>query len=271
MDEIGEMTQSLNVVLDRLHGALEAHRRFASDASHELRAPITAMVGEIDVTLRRPRTAGEYRHTLLLVAERLSTLSDICEDLMLLVHAQEGAAGLELCEVPVVPQLRQCVARLASAASAREISVAAHDLPDLVVYANPRLLARVLDNLLANAVYYNRDGGRVLISGAANGAPADPSTPETVVITVSDTGRGIPPHEFDRVFARFSRLDSSRSSATGGSGLGLAICRDVLTALRGSIRIAASSPTGTTFDIELPGRLASNRRVSQFLGGFQGV
>src|SRR5215203_6104948 len=90
-DELGQMTASLNDVLERLHGALEAHRRFASDASHELRAPITAMAGEIEVTLKRPRSAPEYRDALLTVGERLTDLSALCENLILLVHAQEGA------------------------------------------------------------------------------------------------------------------------------------------------------------------------------------
>jgi signal transduction histidine kinase len=264
LDEVGEMTQSFNQVLERLHGALEAHRRFASDASHELRAPITAMTGEIDVTLMRPRTAQEYRETLLLVGERLSTLSHLCEDLMLLVHAQEGASGLDLRQVPVLPQLQQSAARLAGAATSREITMATRDLPDLVAYADQRLLARVLDNVLANAVSYNRDGGQVVISGAPD---TDRSSPvDTVVITVSDTGPGIPADEFERIFARFYRLDHSRSPGTGGNGLGLAICREVLTVLGGSIRIASSSPDGTTFEIALPGRLASDRRVSEPLG-----
>ena len=261
------MTQSLNEVLDRLHGALEAHRRFASDASHELRAPITAMAGEIDVALMRPRTAEEYRETLLVVGERLSSLTDLCEDLMLLVHAQEGAPGVELREVPVLAQLQRSAERLAGAAASRAISIVARDLPDLVAYAEPRLLARVLDNVLANAVYYNRDGGSVVISGAAEGDRSDEWTVDTVVIRVTDTGPGIPVDEFERVFARFYRLDQSRAPGTGGSGLGLAICRDVLAVLRGSIRIAASSCEGTTFEITMPGRLTSDRRFSQPLGG----
>ena len=156
LDEVGEMTQSLNEVLDRLHGALEGHRRFASDASHELRTPITAMAGEIDVALMRPRTAEEYRDTLWVVRERLSSLTTLCEDLVLLVHAQEGAPGLELREVPLLPQLQRSTTRLASAAAARDVRIEACDLPDLVAYADPRLLARVLDNVLANAVFYNR-------------------------------------------------------------------------------------------------------------------
>jgi signal transduction histidine kinase len=266
MDEVGDMTRSLNQVLDRLHGALEAHRRFASDASHELRTPITAMAGEIDVTLMRSRTAQEYRETLLLVGERLSTLSHLCDDLMLLVHAQEGASGLDLREVPVLPQLRRSASRLAVAATSRNITMATRDLPDLVAYADQRLLARVLDNVLANAVSYDRNGGQVVISGAAGTNRSNECPTDTVVITVSDTGPGIPPDEFERIFARFYRLDRSRSPGTGGTGLGLAICREVLTVLGGSIRITSSSPDGTTFEILLPGRLASDRLVSERLG-----
>ena len=266
LDEVGDMTRSLNRVLDRLHGALEAHRRFASDASHELRAPITAMAGEIDVTLMRPRTAQEYRDTLLLVGERLSSLSHLCEDLMLLVHAQEGATGVDLREVPVLPQLQRSASRLAGAAAARDICMVTHDLPDLVAYADQRLLARVLDNVLANAVSYNRDGGRVVISGAPWTDRSSDWTIDTVVITVTDTGPGVPVDEFERIFARFYRLDQSRSPGTGGTGLGLAICREVLAVLGGSIRIASSSHEGTTFEITLPGRLASDLRVSEPLG-----
>ena len=256
------MTHSLNEVLDRLHGALERHRRFASDASHELRTPITAMAGEIDVALRRPRTAEEYRDTLGVVRERLSAVTGLCEDLMLLVHTQEGAPGVELREVPILPQLQRSAARLASAAAARDIRIEVRDLPDLVAYADPRLLARVLDNVLANAVFYNRDAGRIEISGAEDHR-SDAGAVDTVVLTVRDTGRGIPPGEFERVFDRFYRLDQSRAPGTGGSGLGLAICREVLAVLQGSIRIAASSHEGTTFEIRLPGRVASSGRTSE--------
>ena len=226
-DEVGEMTQSLNDVLDRLHGALEAHRRFASDASHELRAPITAMAGEIDVALKHPRTAEEYREALLVVGERLTTLTALCEDLILLVHAQEGAQGIELREVSVLRQLQDGASRLAGPLSARDITIEARELPDLVAYADPRLLARVFDNVLANAVHYNRDGGAVVISGSAEESAPDEWKTGAALITVTDTGSGIPAGESERVFDRFYRLDQSRARQTGGSGLGLAICREV--------------------------------------------
>ncbi|RPH60273.1 MAG: HAMP domain-containing protein [Acidobacteria bacterium] len=264
-DEVGQMTQSLNEVLERLHGALEAHRRFASDTSHELRTPITAMAGEVDVTLRHPRTAEEYREALLVVRDRLSALTALCEDLVLLVHAQEGARGLELREVSLLRQLQDGATRLAGPASSRDITIETRNLPDLVAYADPRLLARVFDNVLANAVRYNRNGGAVIVSGSAEESAPDEWKTGAAVITVTDTGPGIPPGEWERVFDRFYRLDQSRARQTGGSGLGLAICREVLTVLGGSIRITESSAEGTTFQITVPGRMTSHRRFSQAL------
>jgi signal transduction histidine kinase len=260
MDEIGEMTQSLNQVLERLHGALEGHRRFASDASHELRAPMTAMALEIDVALQRPRTSEDYRQTLLTVRERLSSLTNLCEDLMVLVHAQEGASGLDRREVSVLAQLERSASRVAGVAVSRGIHITTLDLPDLVAYADPRLFARVLDNVLSNALLYNRDGGRIEISGRAETEDVRPV--ESIVITIQDTGWGIPADQLERVFTRFYRIDQSRASGSGGTGLGLAICREVLAVLGGSIQIAASSSEGTTVEITIPGRVASARRLS---------
>lgn len=257
LDEIGEMTQALNEVLDRLHGALEAHRRFGADASHELRTPLAAIAGEIEVTLRRSRSAQEYRATLEVLQTRLSSVTALCDDLMLLVHAQEGASGVELREVRLLPLLQHSAARFAGAAAAREIRIEARELPDLVAHADPRLLARVLDNVLANAVFYNRPGGRIEVTGRTAGTSTSDAF-DSVMVTVRDTGRGIPSDEWERVFQRFYRVDRSRAPDTGGAGLGLAICREVLMVLRGSIRIAASSNEGTTVEIRMPGRLASS-------------
>ena len=265
-DEVGQMTQSLNDVLERLHGAIEAHRRFASDASHELRAPIGAMTSLVDVTLRHPRTADEYREALGLVGQRLTALTGLCEDLMLLVRAQEGTRELDLREVALLPLLQDAARRLTDHLATHGISIEARDLPDLVAYADPRLLARVFDNVLSNAVSYNRDAGLVVLTGAAQASADDEWKVGSISVTVTDTGPGIEPGEWDRVFDRFYRVDPSRSRRTGGSGLGLAISREILTALGGSIRIVNSSTSGTTFEICLPGRLASDRRLSQTFG-----
>ena len=124
----------------------------------------------------------------------------------------------------------------------------------------------MFDNVLSNAVHYNRDGGTVVISGSAEESAPDEWKTGAIIITVTDTGSGIPDGESERVFDRFYRLDQSRARRTGGSGLGLAICREVMTVLGGSIRIIRSSSEGTTFEIRMPGRIASPRHFSQTLG-----
>ncbi|MDP1570130.1 MAG: ATP-binding protein [Vicinamibacterales bacterium] len=260
-DELGQMTHSLNGVLERLHSALEANRRFAADASHELRGPLTAMAGEIDVTLRQPRTEAEYREALQTVRARLSALTALAEDLMLLVRAQEGRAAIELREVSLTPLVQAALERLTGAARAQDVRFETTDLPDLVAYADAGLVARVIDNVLTNAVLYNRPGGRVAVGGRVEDPPGDEWTPGFVVLTVADTGPGIPELAREAIFNRFHRLDQSRTRRTGGSGLGLAICREVLAALGGGIYVAHSSADGTTFEIRLPGRAGHASRT----------
>jgi signal transduction histidine kinase len=105
-----------------------------------------------------------------------------------------------------------------------------------------------------------------VISGSAEEGAPDQWATGAIVITVTDTGPGIPAGESERVFDRFYRVDQSRARRTGGSGLGLAICREVMTVLGGSIRITSSSSDGTTFEIRMPGRVASPRHFSETLG-----
>jgi two-component system OmpR family sensor kinase len=253
-DEIGRMSRLLNEMLERLHGALEANRRFAADASHELRSPLTAMAGEIDVALKRERTPEEYRETLRLLRERIGELTMLAENLMLLARAQERSPHDLIEEVPLTPLVEEAARRAAPAASARGITIAIDALPDLVVYGERRLLARVVDNLLANAVQYNREGGRVEVRGRAESGPVDGWQAGYAIVTVHDTGPGIPRAEWTRIFQRFFRLEPSRSRRTGGAGLGLAICQAIVELFRGTIRVADSGPAGTVIEVRLPGR-----------------
>jgi signal transduction histidine kinase len=256
-DEIGRMTALLNEMLDRLHGAIEANRHFASDASHELRSPITAMAGEIDVALKRDRPPEEYRETLAYVRDGLRQMTALTENLMLLARTEEHREDRYFQEVPLGPLVDASIERLRPAAARRGIAlVHAPDGP-AVVYGDGRLYARVFDNLLINAVNYNRDGGSVRVESECVDARREEWTVDRVLVRVSDTGGGIPPADWDRVFERFRRLDSSRTRRTGGTGLGLAICRAVVTLFGGSIRVAGSSAAGTTFELDLPGRRAT--------------
>lgn len=250
-DEIGRMTGLLGRMLDRLRGALDANRRFAADASHELRGPMTAMRGEIDVALKRDRSAEDYRQALVAVGEGLTKMVRLTEDLMLLVRAQENQRP-PLSAVSVTAVVADAVASHADAARRLGVSIEQAVPGGLVVYAEPGLVARVFDNLIANAVQYNRQDGLVRISAAFEAA-VEAWAPDTAVIRVSDTGTGIPDGERERVFERFHRLDASRSRRTGGSGLGLAIAREIVGLFGGRIAVVTPELSGTTIEVRLPG------------------
>jgi signal transduction histidine kinase len=253
-DEVGRMTVLLNSMLDRLQQAVEANRRFASDASHELRGPLTAMAGEVDVTLRHPRSAERYEETLHHVRGRLAALTRLAEDLILLVRAQEGTRDVVRREVALRPLVDEAFQRIATAARARGVTLEQNGLEGILLYADAGLIGRVMDNVVANAVHYNRENGWVHVTATVEQPDRSAWASPMVRIEVSDTGLGIPAGEHDRIFERFHRLDQSRARQSGGSGLGLAICREVVSLHGGRIQVAASSTAGTTIGIRLPGR-----------------
>ncbi|MDO8793570.1 MAG: ATP-binding protein [Vicinamibacterales bacterium] len=253
-DEIGLMAEALNALIGRLHVALDANRRFAADAAHELRSPVTAIAGEIEVALRRERTAAEYRETLNLVQDRLVSLSALMADLVLLVRAQEGTARIRPQELSMQSVLDVSLAKMQPLAAVRGIALHCDDLSGLHTYGEPGLLGRVLDNVLENAIRYNREGGRIAIGATVEDAVADGWTPGFVTLRVTDSGSGIPDADHERVFERFYRVDQSRARHTGGAGLGLAIAREVLALFNGTICIERSSADGTTVAMRVPGR-----------------
>lgn len=252
-DEIGQMTRLLNEMLDRLHGAIEANRRFAADASHELRGPLTAMLGELDVTLKRERTGPEYREAMTHLRERLVEMSGLTEDLMLLVRAQERK-DVAIGEVGVADLLNAVIARASQAAAAARVTVRVNAPASLIAYGDRRLLDRVIDNLVRNGLQHSPDGGSLTLTAElATTGPETGWVADEVVIHVRDEGPGIPAAERERVFERFYRLDPSRSRRTGGAGLGLAISREIVQLFKGRIRVVDTAGAGTTFEVRIPG------------------
>ncbi len=255
-DELGRMTALLNEMLERLHGSVLANQRFAADASHELRSPLTAMLGEIEVTLKRPRGADDYRESLVVVRDRIRQLADMTEQLMILVRAQEGQV-VGATDVPLEPLVREVAAAMAPLARERNVTLDIRPMDDALIYADRVLLTRVVDNIVRNAVQYNRPGGSVTISADVEEAGGTNWTSAHTLLRVSDTGQGIPEADRARVFERFYRVERSRNRRTGGAGLGLAIAHEVVRLFGGTIRIASSSPEGTTIEVRMPGGRAA--------------
>jgi signal transduction histidine kinase len=236
-DEIGLLAATMNRMLERLEGARNSQRRFVSDASHELRSPITTIRQHAEVTLAHPdrMTAQELADVVLAEQQRMQSL---VEDLLLLARADEHVP-LSRAPVDLDDLAFEEGHRLRSTTSKR---VDTSGVGVARVQGDGDALRRVVRNLGENAARHA--SSRVDIALADRG--------HDVVLTVDDDGPGIPESERERVLQRFVRLDEARSRDDGGSGLGLSIVDEVVGAHGGSTSITQSPLGGARIQVMLP-------------------
>ncbi|WP_219464015.1 DUF4153 domain-containing protein [Nonomuraea rhizosphaerae] len=239
-DEVGELARAFNAMAADLGEVDRQRRELVANVSHELRTPITGLRAVLENVVDGVSTADpDTMRTALAQTERLGRL---VAQLLDLSRLDSGVRLIEADAVELSPLLEQAVRE---AALAREDVRLLPSAPaDLVVCADPDLLAQVLANLLDNAVRHSPPGGSVGVTGEASG--------DGVRITITDQGPGIPASARGRVFERFSRLDAGRAADSGGSGLGLAIVKEIVELHGGSIRIGDCA--GCRMIVELPGR-----------------
>jgi signal transduction histidine kinase len=189
---------------------------------------------------------SERQHYLEIVARESERLSVLVDDLLALARADADELRLEVRPVmvdTVVEEVYQSLLPLAR--RERQVSLVRSIAPQLpLALADRDRLTQVLLNLVRNAITYTPEGGIVSIS-------LERADAEHLLLSVSDTGAGIPPAELERVFDRFYRTDVSRTRATGGSGLGLAIVRDLVQAMGGTVRAASIAGEGSRFQVVL--------------------
>lgn len=256
MDEIGQLTVAFNALVGRLRAALRTQRQFMTDASHELRNPVSIIRTASDVTLSRAhRQEHEYREALSITSDESRRLGALVDDMLMLARADGGGYPLRPIDVDLDEVLRQSVHAVAPLAAARDVAVSCDPDVDVTLHADIELLRRLLHNLLLNAVQHTPHGGRVSVSVRTGQA--------FVSIDVSDTGVGIAPEDRERIFERFVQLDASRRSE--GAGLGLTIARWIAGAHGGTISVAQSGPDGSTFRLTVPALQDYGRRRA---GGF---
>ncbi len=240
--ELGELGASFNAMAAGLAAEEQRRRDLIGDVAHELRTPIASVRGYVEGLEAGVFEPGPDAWRVL--GEQTERLERLVDDLATLWQAESSDLQLAVGPVDAAAAVADARARHLAAAAARSITVSLDAAPARLL-ADPMRLAQVLDNLIANAIRYGRDGGAVTLRVRAEG--------RTGTISVRDDGPGLDPVEAARVFDRFYRADPSRSRAAGGSGLGLAITRSLVEAMGGSV--SASSPgrgLGTTFTVRLP-------------------
>jgi heavy metal sensor kinase len=219
-DEVARLGATLNEMLARIEGGLARERRFVADASHQLRTPLSLLKTELELALRRARSADELRDALRSAAESSDRLSRLAEDLLLLARAEEGRIPLKAEQTDVADVMQQVADRFGAEVDAQP----------LVLSADPLRLEQALTNMVDNARRHG-SGKVTLTARVRNG---------TVELHVLDEGPGFPPDFLGRAFERFSRADAS---AADGSGLGLAIVETIARAHGGRAQ-AANRPEG---------------------------
>ncbi|MBI2843441.1 MAG: HAMP domain-containing protein [Armatimonadetes bacterium] len=244
--------QSLNVrgAVVVLHDLTEirrhekAQKEFVANVSHELRTPITAVLVTAEALLSGakddPKLLQRFLGTLVSESERLSLLID---DLLEIAKREAGQRKIRKTEVAIRDVVERVFSLCKGAAQRNQITVTV-DLPDIVIFADEQQIEQVLANLLDNAIKYTPQGGLVTVTAVEED--------ESVSLSVSDTGIGIPQGEVSRVFERFYRVDKARSRQLRGTGLGLSIVKDIVEAHGGTVTVQTMLGEGSTFTVTLP-------------------
>ena len=238
--EFRSIADSFNDMLDRLQVAFAAQRQFTGNAAHELRTPLALLQMRLDAfTEEHPDTDEALTQLVISLREQTERLSKTVTILLEMSSAQHIP---RTDHVWLLPMLEEIVADLTPLAEQKHVTLS-FDGDDVSLLASDRLLSRLFFNLTENAIKYNRPGGSVLLS--VTGA-------DDIVVTMKDTGFGIPEEDWETIFQPFYRLDSSRSRQQGGVGLGLALAGEIVKLHNGTIRVVKSSSDGTTLRVTLP-------------------
>ena len=244
-DELQRLSETLNSMLERLEGAFKKIIQFTADASHELRTPVAVMRTRTELSLRKPRSAEEYRAALAQVHSELEKTSELVEKLMLLARADYGVEALQLSTENLGEIVRDVCSQGKMLSEAKEISFR-EQIPEQPVWVNAdaHALRRLFLILIDNAIKYTPKGGRVnVVVDQENGF---------AIGEIRDTGIGIAPEDLPNVFERFYRADKARSRESGGVGLGLSIGRWIAEAHAGTIEVQSSLGGGSIFKLRLP-------------------
>ncbi|HTL04493.1 MAG TPA: ATP-binding protein [Gemmatimonadales bacterium] len=240
VEEFNRMAVAFNALLERVEQAVNGTRRFTSDASHELRAPLTVLRGELELALTRPRSPAEYEEVLRRCLDEVLRLVRLADDLLTLTRIQGGVVGGKRSPLELDDVVERVVDKKAGLAEARGVTLELTGSAGMVS-ADADLLLRAVDGLIEHAIMASPRGARVRVRLAADHRRS---------VEVTDGGPGLKATEISGVFQRFYRSNRPRVSSAE-SGLGLPIARAVALSHGGTLEYVGNDP-GASFRLSLP-------------------
>ena len=243
VDEVARLVSAVNGMLERLEHSVEAMRRFTADASHELRTPMAALMGNLELTLRHPRSPDDLRQALESALEDLGDWSRLVDALLTLARSDSGGLSVKPEPTELGELVRRTLEPFEPLFAERQLQLSCVSPTAVTVELDPLWLGRVLANLVDNACKFTPPGGRVEVHVAQTNGRAR--------VVVEDTAPPLAEAERERVFERFYRADAERGKSDG-FGLGLALARQMARAMGADVRCAAGALGGNAFVVEAP-------------------
>ena len=249
-DEIGELSQSFNDMAVKLDNSEQSRRRLVSDVAHELRTPLTIIQGTVDgiadgVFQADPEHLGAIKEQTVLLTHLVNDLRDIS-------LAESGQLKLDRFSTNMSELVHKKLTQFEVNAQQKKIRLVFEPQTEIQpVSIDARRIEQALGNLLSNAIRHSPEGGQVTVSLKTFTASTKTER-NSLILSVSDNGEGIPAEHLPHVFERFYRVESSRSRSEGGTGLGLAIVKQMVEAHGGQVWVESVSGKGSTFYISIP-------------------
>lgn len=240
--EITALTGAFNQMIERLESSFHQIKDFSGNVSHELRIPLSILRGQTELSLKRYRSIDEYRQTLESNLEEILRMENIVERLLFLSRAESGEIELHRSEVDMQNLTEWTFKQFQLPAEENNINLKLNINGPAIIYGDEILLRELLLNLVKNAITYTPEGGSVTLSMEQDD--------KDVIISVDDTGIGIPEEDTPHIFERFYQVDKSRS--TKGSGLGLSISKWIVESHHGKISVDSTVGKGSKFTVCLP-------------------
>lgn len=239
--EMRRLSDAFDRMFERLERSFNTERQFASDASHELRTPITVILAECSRAKRKGETKEDFLASINVIEEQGKDMSELVQNLLGLTRMQQGTDRYPMREDGLSEFVEACAGEFISA-DRRGISLEKNIEPNVRAKYNPSLMSRVIQNLLQNAYKYGKEGGHIRLSLRQDGDKA--------VIEVEDDGIGIAPEDQDKIWQRFWQADVARDSE-GSSGLGLAMVKEISEFHGGTATVESTLGRGSKFTVTI--------------------
>ena len=240
-DEIYTLTATINGLLDRLEDAVLREKQFTADASHELRTPLSVIKGTLEVLIRKPRDAEQYKSKISYCINEVNRMTGIIDQLLLLARYESGKLEPKTREIELNTSIRYAVLRVEPLAAEKGIKINFNDERAYHVKADPDMLDVILQNLLSNSLKYSNGNKEIEI--------LIEETDGKILCSIKDYGIGMSKEEISRIFDRFYRSSEARGTANAGDGIGLAIVKRLIDVQNLNISYTSEPSKGTTATI----------------------